>query len=310
MSKQPLVSIVLPTYNGERYLAQSIESCISQTYLNWELIIVDDASTDSTPNIIQKYVDSDNRIFCIKHNTNRKLSAALNTGFIVARGTYLTWTSDDNCYHQEAIARMVEYLECNPDTDLVYADYDIIDKQSNILEHVRVRRPDELWKANCIGACFLYRRIIYDKLGGYKDEVFLAEDYDYWLRASITFKLEPLHQSLYLYRVHDSSLTSKEKEASILLATEKTLKYHLLHNSIPPILKAKGYWGLANIAKDTYERFKGFKYILLAFKNAPGYSVNHLVTKERRLVTELLLGKKITQGILKVYKQLKNHQMT
>ncbi|MBU7008191.1 glycosyltransferase family 2 protein [Phosphitispora fastidiosa] len=308
MSKQPLVSIVLPTYNGERYLAQSIESCLSQTYLNWELIIVDDASTDNTPNIILRYVNSDTRIFYKKHNTNRKLPAALNTGFKTARGTYLTWTSDDNCYCREAIATMVEYLECNPNTDMVYADYNIIDDRSNMLEYVRVGMPEDLWKANCVGACFLYKRIIYDKLGGYAEELFLAEDYDYWLRASIAFKLEPLHQLLYLYRVHGSSLTSKERKGSILLATEKTLRHHLLHNSIPPVLIAKGYFGLANIAKETNERLKGCKYMLLALKNAPGSSINNLVTQERRLLSELLVGKKITHGIFRLYKQFKNDQ--
>ncbi|WP_418791073.1 glycosyltransferase [Phosphitispora sp. TUW77] len=305
MSKKPLVSIILPVYNGERFLADSIESCLSQTYLNWELIIVDDASTDNTPNIIQRYVNMDTRIYYKQHYTNSKLPAALNTGFKAAKGTYLTWTSDDNCYCRKAIATMVEYLECNPDTDMVYTDYQIIDDQSNLLKYVKVGMPEGLWKVNCVGPCFLYKRIIYDKLGDYAEELFLAEDYDYWLRASIIFKMEPLHQNLYLYRMHSNSLTSKEKKDSILLATEKTLKPHLLQNSVPPFLRANGYIGLANIAKDTHNKLKGCKYMLLALKNAPSYSINILTTRERRLVSELLLGKKITQGIYRLYKQFK-----
>src|SRR5690606_22425727 len=117
MNESPFVSIVLPTYNGARYLAQSIESCINQTYTQWELIIVDDASTDDTPAIISHYVQLDSRIRTVRHSTNRKLPAALNTGFDMARGEYFTWTSDDNYYRPEALGVMVAFLESRADVD-------------------------------------------------------------------------------------------------------------------------------------------------------------------------------------------------
>lgn len=97
----PKVSIVLPTYNGARYLRQSIDSCLGQTYRNLELIVVDDASTDTTPEIIRSYQDP--RIRVIRHEKSKMLPESLNTGFRAVSGDYLTWTSDDNYYVPEAI---------------------------------------------------------------------------------------------------------------------------------------------------------------------------------------------------------------
>jgi glycosyltransferase involved in cell wall biosynthesis len=95
-AQAPLVSIILPTYNGSQYLSEAIESCLHQTYENWELILVDDCSTDATPQIIGRYVGRDPRIRSIRHASNKKLPEALNTGHAAAQGEYLMWTSDDN----------------------------------------------------------------------------------------------------------------------------------------------------------------------------------------------------------------------
>src|SRR3990170_3452478 len=105
----PKVSIVLPTYNGEKYIRQSIDSCLNQTHENIELIIVDDCSIDNTPEIIKSYKDS--RVKSLRHDQNKFLPHALNTGFSNATGEYLTWTSDDNYYAKEAIEKMVSFLK-------------------------------------------------------------------------------------------------------------------------------------------------------------------------------------------------------
>ncbi len=77
----PLISIVLPVHNGSQYLAESIQSCLDQTMADWELVVVDDASTDLTPDIVAKFAAADARIRCVRHQINRRLPAALNTGF-------------------------------------------------------------------------------------------------------------------------------------------------------------------------------------------------------------------------------------
>ena len=104
MKQDALVTIIMPTYNADsRLLTLAIDSCVAQTYTNWELIIVDDASSNQAPEIIEAYASLDSRVSAIRHETNRKLPAALNTGFRVSRGDFLTWLSDDDLFRPRYI---------------------------------------------------------------------------------------------------------------------------------------------------------------------------------------------------------------
>src|SRR5512137_2512935 len=105
---KPLVSIVLPTYKRAHVLPHAISSVLNQTYTNLELVIVDDNSPDDTLEVVKLFNDS--RIHYVKNEPNLKLPRALNRGFSLARGEYLTWTSDDNLYAPTAIERMVDAL--------------------------------------------------------------------------------------------------------------------------------------------------------------------------------------------------------
>ena len=205
--KSKLVSIVLPVYNGARFLRQSIDSCLQQTYRNIELIVVDDGSKDNSVDIVKSY--NDERIKLVRHETNRKLPAALNTGFKQTSGFYLTWTSHDNYYAPTAIAEMVDFLEQNPDTHFVFVDDYFVDEANQCLGVV-VRGPiEQLATESCLGGGFLYTRTVYEKVGPYNERTFLAEDYDYWLRVSAYFTVAHLAQPLYYYRQHPGSLTSR-----------------------------------------------------------------------------------------------------
>ncbi|MBI2868956.1 MAG: glycosyltransferase [Chloroflexi bacterium] len=202
---QALVSIVLPTYNGARYLRQSIESCLNQTYSNIELIIVDDGSTDDTPDIIGSFRDS--RIKSLKHDKNKGLPHALNTGFAAARGEFLTWTSDDNEYLPQAIEEMVAFLTVQ-DCPFVYCDYFSVSDE--MAEKKPIKFPDfpPFERGNYIGACFMLRREVAAETGEYDSGVSLVEDYDYWIRISRKFSMKHLARPLYLFRKHDRSLSA------------------------------------------------------------------------------------------------------
>ncbi|WP_407725160.1 glycosyltransferase family 2 protein [Ruminococcus sp. JL13D9] len=213
-----LVSIVLPVYNGEKYLAQSIESVLNQTYKNFELIIVNDCSTDSSEEIILKYKSQDDRIVYIKNEANSKLPKSLNNGFAIAKGEYFTWTSDDNMYHIDAIDTMVGFMEQHTDVGLVYCDFNMINEEGEFKYKVTVGNPEEQKYKNTIGACFLYRRSVAENVGDYDTSLFLVEDYEYWLRISLSYRISPLHMCLYDYRWHNDSLTltrSTEVEQSV-----------------------------------------------------------------------------------------------
>lgn len=226
MSEQPRISIVLPVYNGARYVTLAIESILAQDEPNWELICVDDCSTDATPQILADYAARDPRIHVIRHEVNKKLPGALNSGFAVARAEYLTWTSDDNMYRPHALARMAEILDAQPRVDLVYAGYSTIDDAGGIGE-LRLPLPSRaLVYKSVVGACFLYRRAVQEALQAYDEALFLVEDYDFWLRASMRFRLQPLAEDLYLYREHEGTLTT-QRRAQVLALRAALIERHL-----------------------------------------------------------------------------------
>ncbi|OHB63073.1 MAG: hypothetical protein A2Y76_04955 [Planctomycetes bacterium RBG_13_60_9] len=204
----PKVSIVLPTYNGAKYIQQSLDSCLNQTYSNTELIVVDDGSSDETPQIVQSC--KDRRIRYLRHPTNKGLPRALNTGFNEATGDYLTWTSDDNLFLRDAVEKMVRFSQAG-DHAFVFADYYRFKGEDASLGTTLTRLPDDppLNKGNCIGYCFLYSREVRDRIGDYDPGAQLVEDYDYWIRVSKQFRLAHLNEALYLARFHDESLYAK-----------------------------------------------------------------------------------------------------
>ncbi|HSV74803.1 MAG TPA: glycosyltransferase [Chthonomonadales bacterium] len=204
-----LISVVLPTHNGSRFLAESIESVRSQTYADWELIIVDDASTDETPSVIARYVAMDPRIRSLRNDANLKLPASLNRGFAEARGEYFTWTSDDNMYRPNAVQRMQDYLGRHRDVVMVYCDFTHIDCDGRVVAARKVGEPEGLLRGNCVQGCFLYRSAAARQVGPYAERLFLVEDYEYWLRLWSHGRIAPLHEDLYLYRVHPASLTAR-----------------------------------------------------------------------------------------------------
>ena len=179
----PTVSIVLPTYNGSRYLAGAIQSCLDQTFTDFELILVDDCSTDESPRIIAEFAEKDERIRTVRHEQNKRLPGAINTGMSMSRGRYLTWTSDDNLYRPNAVAEMVAALDREPEVAMVYAGATFIDADGKPQGPMAIAPPDQLAHTSVVGACFLYRREVYDTIGGYDEKLFLVEDWDYWMRS-------------------------------------------------------------------------------------------------------------------------------
>lgn len=212
-----MISIVLPTYNGEKYLAQSIDSILRQTYENWELIIVNDCSTDSTREIAESYARKDRRITVINNEVNKKLPASLNIGFEKARGELFTWTSDDNAFAPKALENMLNAL-VNNNADLVYANITFIDYEDYILFDNPGDPLEELPIHDVIEACFLYKREIHETLNGYDVHKFLVEDYDFFLRAYWRYKFYHLDEFLYFYRIHGTSLTAQRKKDAELAA--------------------------------------------------------------------------------------------
>ena len=219
-----LISIVLPVYNGAKYLRESIDSVFAQTYTNWELLIVDDCSTDETPVIAREYAEKDTRVRYYRNENNLRLPRNLNKGFSLTRGNYLTWTSDDNRYRPEALEKMYHAL-VSTQAHFVYCSMDIIDEDDKLIETYIARKEDikRLVGYNTVGACFLYTRKAYETVGEYDHEMILVEDFDYWQRIAMRFETVTIEEILYDYRRHGGTLTSTMRQDQFNRNREKML---------------------------------------------------------------------------------------
>jgi GT2 family glycosyltransferase len=232
--EKDLVSIILPVYNGADYIEEALDSILAQTYTHFELIVVDDGSTDATPALLDQRAAQEPRLRVV-HQPNQRLPRALNNGFRLARGEYLTWTSADNHLKPDFLEKMVASLARHPDWEMIYANVDIIGDNGEPLrgsdwfasyqnppgsEHVHLPvYPAELniYPNNYVNAAFLYRRRAALLVGDYSPNRFGTEDYDYWMRvnALLTLKHADFVEPVYDYRFHQTSLTSRDKELGI-----------------------------------------------------------------------------------------------
>jgi glycosyltransferase involved in cell wall biosynthesis len=272
----PLISIVLPTFNGERYLREALDSCLKQTYRHWELVVVDDASTDATSAILSEYMQGDDRIHCTRHATNRGLPTALNTGFAHSVGSLLTWTSDDNRFYPHFLEHMVRLLQESPEVDFVYTDVELIDEEGHVVRCETAMEPEQLITGfHGLGlAGFLYRRRVRERVGDYAEDLILAEDYDYWVRVfSHGFHMRHLNETLYQYRRHARSLTDTHA-GKPFLAAERTLLRNL--PDMPHLSRAtrgRAYLFLATLATWRGDSRSALGYTLRAVPLAPAPAV-------------------------------------
>src|SRR5256885_11934472 len=157
---QPLVSIVIPAYNHAPYLPETIESVLRQTYQNWELLIIDDGSTDATPEIVQRYSDARIRPY---RQENHGLSATVNRGIELAHGEYFAFLPSDDLYEPDKLAIQVPVLEENPAVGAVFFRQTVIDAEGKSSTEQKVggrvtvpfEAKEEIFPAR-FEWCFLY----------------------------------------------------------------------------------------------------------------------------------------------------------
>lgn len=206
---KPQVSIVLPTYNQAHFLPEALDSIFGQTYDNFELIVVNDGSTDDTTAVVADY--QRRHAFTAIEQGNRGLPAALNAGFKQACGEYLTWTSSDNILLPDMLAVLGAALDQDPSVGLVYADRYLITDEGTDLGRFDLPDYDAglLLHVNLVHCCFLYRRECMVRVGLYDPEFIYGEDWEYWIRISKYYSMKHIPAALYQYRVHATSMTSE-----------------------------------------------------------------------------------------------------
>jgi predicted O-linked N-acetylglucosamine transferase (SPINDLY family)/GT2 family glycosyltransferase len=225
----PKVSVVLPTYNQERYISDAIESVLHQTYQDFEIIIVNDASSDQTVNGIQAYSDARIRLFSLEQNQGE--SAATNFGIQQAQGEWITILHSDDIFTPNKLEKQIDFITQNPQVAAVLSQVQIIDETGQVLlpgKHPLQRvfaqpnRSRFQWlnyfftKDNCLcQTSSMIRRQCYDKMGFYDLRFRQIPDFDFWVRFCLQYDLHILPEPLIHYRVHDSNISGIKPETLI-----------------------------------------------------------------------------------------------
>jgi glycosyltransferase involved in cell wall biosynthesis len=201
----PLVSIVVPSYNHERYLRAAIDSILAQDYPRIELIVIDDGSTDGSPGILESY----GRRFHWETQSNQGQVATLNKGWLMSRGDILGYLSADDLLLERAVSTAVRCLQENPDAALSYCDFNLIDPDSAVVR--RVRAPEFDYRRMVLeiecppGPGAFFRRTAFAKAGTWNPQLKQMLDYEYWLRLGLYGRFVRIPEVLAAYRVHPGS---------------------------------------------------------------------------------------------------------
>ena len=199
------VSVILTVYNRENYLKRCIDSLISQTFTNWELIAIDDGSTDNSLKILRAYEEKFPNIKVL-YQENQKIAQSRNRGIFLSSGRYITFLDSDDEYAESHLLKRVEFLDNHPEIDLIYGGVEIIGNQ-----YVRDKDNPQnfIHLSNCfIGGTFFGKRNVFIELGGFKNLEY-SEDSDLIIRAKSKFRIHKFELPTYIYhRELSDSLTN------------------------------------------------------------------------------------------------------
>ena len=219
MNKQnPKVSILMSVYNGSSYLQESIESILSQTFTDFEFIIIEDYSTDNSAEIITEYAEKDKRIVIIKNQENIGLTKSLNKGLKIARGEYIARQDADDISLPSRLQKETLLLEKHSEIGLVSCDLELIDSQGNSIgKYQRSCDPDLvnfylLFYNRLAGhSQVMFRRQLAIELGGYDENRRYSQDYELWSRMMSVCKIGILPEYLLQQRRHSESISFRKK---------------------------------------------------------------------------------------------------
>lgn len=235
----PDISVILPVYNGEDHLTVCIASVLNQTFKNFEFIIVDDASTDSTPDILKIFAKRDNRIKVFTHQINQKQTAAANTAIKIVQGKYIARMDADDIALPNRFQKQFDYLEANTEIGMIGSWVDIISDSGKVIEQWKTSaEPNILIWDLLFGASFAHSSVMMRKdsivnVGFY--QLYQAEDYDLWSRISRITKVANIPEILQQKRVWGGQLAlrviSKNRDCTLQIM-QNNMQFLLNNSSI------------------------------------------------------------------------------
>jgi len=205
----PKVTVLMSVYNGERYLNEAVDSILSQTFTDFEFLIIDDASTDRTPEILRSYDDP--RIRVVTNEENLGLTKSLNKGLALAKGEYIARMDADDISLPERFEKQIKFLENHPNVALVGTSCQVIDHQNKALGYDFVQSDvlyEDLIKRNCIHhGSIIVRRSVMNEFSGYNELFRKCQDYALWLQMIKLYQLKNIPEILYKLRSHSNSVS-------------------------------------------------------------------------------------------------------
>ena len=214
----PVISVLMAIYNGERFAKEAIESILDQTFTDFELILIDDCSTDNTLQIMKQYDDP--RIVIIENERNLGLAKSLNRGLDVARGKYIARMDADDISIPDRFSKQIDFLEKHFDIDVCGSWIKSIDINGNSIIFGESKFPLSSNMINCYllfdnpiaHPTVMFRKRIFQKIDKFNPEFIVAQDYDLWTRTIEHFKISNIPEFLLNYRRHGGSISyNREK---------------------------------------------------------------------------------------------------
>lgn len=224
MSQSPKVSVLMAVYNGETYLSEAIDSILQQTFTDFEFIIINDGSTDSTNRLLSDFVKKDDRIQIISNPTNIGLARSLNSGISAARGDYIARMDADDVALPQRLAAQVRFMDENPSVGLLSGNCHIIDSRGKVLGPPLLPRPffhcDVFWYL-CMGNPIVHPTVVFRSdivrtLGGYSESFrHYAEDYELWFRFFAESRVHISAETVLHLRKHTTNVTVADQRDHI-----------------------------------------------------------------------------------------------
>lgn len=242
----PLVSVVLSSYNHAPYLPQAIESALGQTLRDIEIVAIDDASTDGSQDIVQRYAD---RLHVVLHETNRGTYATLNEGIALTNAPYVAILNSDDVWLPDKLQKQAAVIESDPRIGLVHTGFQVIDAEGNPIEGnpLGIRfHPNpqgdllaELLTRNLfITSSVLFRRECIERCGAFDEHLFGMGDWDLWLRIAEHYLIGYVPEPLTLYRLHRQNTMYQSER---MLADDLWIHEERIRKRIPELLKRDGW---------------------------------------------------------------------
>ncbi len=258
-SSHPVISVLMPVYNVQNYIVAAIDSVLNQTFTNFELIIIDDASTDDSIEIIKTFKDA--RITIITKSRNTGYTESLNLGLSLASGKYIARMDGDDICALNRFERQVEFMESNTDVAVCGTWY----KTSDTNKIIRHPKSHEEIKIGLLSGCIIAHPTVFIRSSflrenqlSYNPAMEPAEDYDLWSRVCLIGKLANMEEVLLTYRVHEHQVSIIKQKSQSNLANKIVLS--LLRSLIPELQEED----VENYPPDSEENVLKFYYKRLA----------------------------------------------